>query len=329
MSQDSAAPRHGRVGKVAIERIDAQDVSGPAAYVAIRNAVTPEDPTSLEIVRWERDTYPGEGERLLGTLDGQPVGVCSVGRVRIHGPDYERYWIGLWVLGEARRRGIGTALYDAASAIARAAGKTGFQTEVIELQADGLAFLVHRGFVVTDRSKAVSLALRGLPPPTIEAPTGIQITTLADRPDLSHGVHAVAVEALADIPTSGPPIEAGSYEAWLARDVEQPGIPADAFAIALDRASGEVVGYACLQLIPGSSTRAWNDMTAVRRAWRGRGIASALKRATIRWAIEHGLEAIETANDENNLPMRAVNARLGYRPTPDWLSLRGPLSRGA
>ncbi len=312
-----------------MERIDEHSESGLETYVAIRNAVTPEDPTSLEIIRWEHDTYPGQGEWLLGTLDGQRVGVCSVGRVRIHGPDYQRFWLGLWVLAGARRRGVGGALYDAASAIARAAGKTGFESEVVERQADGLAFLMHRGFVVTDRSKAVSLALRGLPLPTIEVPTGIEITTLAERSDLSHGVHAVAVEALADIPTSGPPIEAGSYEAWLARDVAQPGISADAFAIALDRTTGEVVGYASLQLIPGSSTRAWNDMTAVRRAWRGRGIARALKQATIRWALAHGLEAIETANDEHNLPMRAVNARLGYRPTPDWLSLRGPLSRAS
>jgi RimJ/RimL family protein N-acetyltransferase len=57
-------------------------------------------------------------------------------------------------------------------------------------------------------------------------------------------------------------------------------------------------------------------------------VATALKRATIAWAVEHGLEALETGNDEDNLPMRAVNARLGYTPMPDLLTLRGPLSPG-
>ena len=66
-------------------------------------------------------------------------------------------------------------------------------------------------------------------------------------------------------------------------------------------------------------------MTAVRRAWRGRGVASALKRATIGWAIERGLTSLDTGNDEDNLAMRAVNARLGYRPLPDELTMRGPL----
>ncbi len=64
-------------------------------------------------------------------------------------------------------------------------------------------------------------------------------------------------------------------------------------------------------------------MTAVRRAYRGRGIAMALKRATIAWAVEHGLEALDTGNDEENAPMRAVNLALGYKPVPDWIGLQG------
>ncbi len=55
-------------------------------------------------------------------------------------------------------------------------------------------------------------------------------------------------------------------------------------------------------------------MTAVRPAWRGRGIATALKRATIAWAMEHGVEGLETGNDEENAPMRAINRTLGYAP---------------
>jgi mycothiol synthase len=66
-------------------------------------------------------------------------------------------------------------------------------------------------------------------------------------------------------------------------------------------------------------------MTAVARAWRGRGVAIALKRATIRWAIDNGLNELRTSNDPDNAPMRAVNATLGYEPLPDRLLMRGPL----
>ena len=47
------------------------------------------------------------------------------------------------------------------------------------------------------------------------------------------------------------------------------------------RASDRVVGYASLFMLPGSTTRAYHDMTAVLREQRGRGIARALKAATI------------------------------------------------
>ena len=58
-------------------------------------------------------------------------------------------------------------------------------------------------------------------------------------------------------------------------------IPQDGFQVAVDASTGEVIGYASLMFVPGSTTVAWHDMTAVRRAYRGRGVARALKDATI------------------------------------------------
>ena len=53
------------------------------------------------------------------------------------------------------------------------------------------------------------------------------------------------------------------------------------------------------------------------------GVATALKRATIAWSAANGIEALETANDTDNAPMRAVNHRLGYQPLPDEIYFRG------
>jgi GNAT superfamily N-acetyltransferase len=310
---------------IEIRRFDPDDDGALAAYVEIVNAVTPDSPTSIEDIRWAERTYPG-GARFLAFLGGHAVGAATTGRIYVHEASFERYWLSIEVLPEARRRGIGSALWAAASAIAREAGKTGFETHVSEARPDGLAFLEHRGFEVIERAKMVRLDLAGLEPPVVAPPPGIVITTLAARPDLATEVHAVALEAYPDIPSADVPLATGSLEEFLARDVRREGIPADGFPIALDEATGEVVGWASLMLQPGSTTVAWHDMTAVRRAWRGRGVASALKRATVGWAIVHGLEALETGNDEENAPMRAVNARLGYRPLPDDLGLRGPLA---
>jgi mycothiol synthase len=67
-------------------------------------------------------------------------------------------------------------------------------------------------------------------------------------------------------------------------------------------------------------------MLGVRRAWRGRGIAQALKAAQILWALDNGLSELRTGNDERNASARAVNANFPYTSLPDQIVYRGPLS---
>ncbi|MEX1173712.1 MAG: GNAT family N-acetyltransferase [Chloroflexota bacterium] len=295
-----------------------------AALADLVNEVTPEDPSSMEEMRWSDATYPG-GARFLATLEARVVGAATVGRIYVFPPDHPELWWSAVVRGDARRRGVGSALLYHVTAHARDMGKTGLQCRAWEHRPEGIEFLVNRGFRELERARMVSLDLTGLPLPAIGQPPGISLTTLADRPDLIVGVHAVALEAFDDIPGGDTPMAAGDLGEFRARDVDRPGIPPDGFMIAIDQATDEVVGYASLMLRPGSTTVAWHDMTAVLRAWRGCGIATALKRSTIDWAIRHGLSALETGNDEDNAGMRAVNARLGYRPLPDELTMRGPL----
>ncbi|MCJ7712718.1 MAG: GNAT family N-acetyltransferase [Chloroflexi bacterium] len=309
-----------------VRGVDPGDTAALETYVRIRNTVAPENTDSVEHVRWEVTTYPGEISHFLAEeADGTPVGTASTGRIWMRERGYERFWLGIWVVPDARSRGIGSALYAAISGVARAAGKTGFETGLSEAQTSGHRFLANRGFVEIDRDKMVRLDLAGLEPPEVGGPEGIRIESMAARPDLLTEVHAVAMDAFPDIPQDEP-VHVGSLEDFAARDVDRVGIPKDAFFVALDDSSGEVAGYASLCYSAGSTTTAYHDMTAVRRAFRGRGIAGALKRATIAWAVEHGLEALDTGNDEHNAPMRAVNLGLGYRPLPDSIGLRGPLA---
>jgi GNAT superfamily N-acetyltransferase len=70
---------------------------------------------------------------------------------------------------------------------------------------------------------------------------------------------------------------------------------------------------------------AFHDLTGVRRAWRGRGIAAALKRAQIGWAKEHGYLRLVTSNEERNEPIRRLNVRHGYRVEPGRVLLRAPI----
>ncbi len=314
-----------------VRGLDAADPAAVATYCSIRTSVDADDGETPESVAWEDATFPRQVWRFLAYLDGEPVGAASTGRLHIYGADHPRYYLGLWVLASARRRGAGTSLYRAASDVARAQGRTGFRCWTTEVHRDGIAFFLHRGFTEQDRSKAVALDLRRLrgsataPLPAAGVPAGFALVTLADQPELVAGVHGVAVEAFPSIPST-PPMDPGSLEEFTARDVYRPGIPLDGFFVAIETATGEVAGYANLIYSAGSTTVADHDMTAVRPAFRGRGLALALKRATIAWALAAGLDEIHANNDEANAPMRSVNARLGYRPLPDQIGFAGPLA---
>ncbi|MEO5703362.1 MAG: GNAT family N-acetyltransferase [Candidatus Limnocylindrales bacterium] len=287
-------------------------------------SVTPDFPTSVEEVRWGEQAYPG-GRRFLAWLDGQPVGCGGAGRMYIYPPEYEGLWGSVTVLPEHRRRGVGAELLATVSTFTHEAGKRLLLGRVTADRLDAIDFLEHRGFAEYERMKAVRLDLEGLVPGPVAPPPGVVISSLEQRPDLVDGVYRVAVEAMPDIPGDGP-IAPATLDEFRVLEVDRPAIPAGGFAVAIDAATDLVVGYASLLVLPGNPTVAWNGMTAVGHAWRGRGVASALKRATIAWASTNGILALETANDVSNAPMRAVNARLGYEPRPDEIYYRGPVA---
>ena len=66
-------------------------------------------------------------------------------------------------------------------------------------------------------------------------------------------------------------------------------------------------------------------MTGVGRAYRGRGLATAIKVEALSRAKANGLRAMLTTNDEPNKAMREVNAKLGYQTLPAHVQLEKPL----
>ena len=53
-------------------------------------------------------------------------------------------------------------------------------------------------------------------------------------------------------------------------------------------------------------------MTVVRRDWRRRGLALALKRMELAWAAENGFREVVTWTQRGNEGMRRLNELLGY-----------------
>jgi GNAT superfamily N-acetyltransferase len=58
----------------------------------------------------------------------------------------------------------------------------------------------------------------------------------------------------------------------------------------------------------------YTNYTGVRKEYRGRGIAKALKLTSIKIAKQLGYHTITTDSEENNAPMQHINRSLGYQP---------------
>jgi GNAT superfamily N-acetyltransferase len=73
----------------------------------------------------------------------------------------------------------------------------------------------------------------------------------------------------------------------------------------------------------------WTAFTGTHRAYRGRGIARAVKLQTLAQAAELGVPEVRTDNDSENAPMLHINETLGYTTMPGYVSFVKRLLAGA
>jgi mycothiol synthase len=253
----------------------------------------------------------------LAYLDGEPAGT---GVSRASSTVGESYGA-VRVLPDRRRRGVGSELLRAVAGHTRAAGRAQIWGLILADDQASLDFAGQRGFSEVGRERDVVLDVSNAEPVAPDPPAGITLVSFAERPDLIPAVVAVDGEVSVDVPTHGTQQPMGEPE-WMRENVEGPGAFLEACFVAL--AGDEVVGYTAIRRYGTGSPEAENRLTAVRRPWRGRGIATALKRAQIERARKAGIERIFTTNDETNVAMRGVNARLGYEPLPERVVVSGP-----
>lgn len=289
-----------------------------ARSLAIHNIVWPHRAVTMDEVQSFKEACIHYAD-FLGAVDGEEKGSAAIAVL----PQRPKHgFLLLTVLEDGRRRGLGSALYATVSEWMRERGLEEIHASAMEDDEESLAFAERRGFREIERYPRLLLDLATIGEPVVQAPPGVEILTWADHPDLARGMYEVAVEAYADVP-GGDTEEMEPFEDWLAHDMQSSGDRPEATFVAV--AGGEVVGYAKYFLTAARPTVAFHDMTGVRRSWRGRGVARALKQAQIAWAKRAGYEVLETANEERNEPIRRLNADLGYQLAPGRIVLEGPL----
>ena len=285
----------------------------------IYNAVWPHEAVTMDEVRHYKASMTDHVD-LVAWVDDEPVGSCFAA---IEPQRPELVTMLVTVLLEHRGRGAGTAFYRAISTWARDRKRDVLEAVVSDDDPESKGFAERRGFVEDRREKGVVLRLSETEPPLVEPPKGVEIVTWAERPELARGIHEVVLEAAPDVP-GWEDEQTEPFEDWLVHDMQGSGDRPEATFVAV--AGDEVIGYAKFSLTAAQPRTAHHDLTGVKRAWRGRGIARALKATQIRWAKENGYEELRTRNDERNAPIRHLNREFGYRPAVGRIYLKGPLA---
>jgi mycothiol synthase len=278
------------------------------AWRRVRIAVVPNERT--DSVEELRQSASAERLLLLAYRDGELAGSGVGGR----GDTASGFAIPR-VLPKQRRRGVGTAVLHA---LAEHVDALGFPDLGGRADDEGsLAFARRFGFEEVGRQvEQVRAIVRDEPWPSL--PDGIDVTTVAERPELLGQLyHELALQAFEDMPT--PRKVEIKLEQWDSEWVNW----SEATFVAL--AGDEIVGMAGLLRDDDCPERAENALTTVRRDWRGRGIARALKETTIAWASNRGLREIYTWTQTGNENMRAVNEKLGYATRDISISVRRKL----
>jgi GNAT superfamily N-acetyltransferase len=273
------------------------------------------------------DPGPGGSRRLVwlaSGADGHPLGSASL---RLFDKDGQRHLaeVDVQVHPAERRAGVGSRLLGAALDAAREDGR---RSVVAQAGSDspGAAFLTAHGFDVALTLIYARLPLADADMPALTAlvdaaPAGYRLTAWEGTvPDELADSYAASRRAMDDMPMGA--VDYGTV-VW---DVDRLRAAAAAVAArgevlhtvaAVDTSDGSLAGFSELVVPGGGEGDAVHYGTAVLPDHRGHGLGTWMKAASILHARERhpALGGLLTDTADNNPHMRAVNDRLGYRPT--------------
>lgn len=254
---------------------------------------------------------------VLAWIDGQAVGFGLVGLFpgMEETPEAAARFA---VLPEFRCRGIGGKLHAELFRYARAVGRDALEVQVSSSDERSLGWLGRRGYRETERLFSLRLDLAGSALPAVSLPPEIRLVSFAEQPERAVALFDLVRETIADVPgTFGEQIPV-EFESWAALELDPHSRPPELAILALDGDALAGAGW-----VKRDGETVWHSYTGVRRPWRGRGIARAIKLAQLHAARASGCRYSLTDNHVDNAPIAKLNRELGYEPYDVKITLVG------
>jgi Predicted acetyltransferase len=293
----------------------------------IRCAVYPEYPETAGEIRWsdEHQDPKCKWQRFFAERDGRVVGSGSYGQSSgMYHP--RKFYVEVNVLPEYRGQGVGTVLYRHVLEALEPFDPIELHTDAREDDAPRLRYLARAGFTEKMRESESVIDVTAFDPADfredvakVEA-QGIMVRPFseldAEDPGARRKLHDLHWAVVQDIPHPDA-ITQVPFDVWVKR-FESPNFLPEGNIVALD--GDRYVGTSVLYR---SSDPDLLDtgMTGVRREYRKRGIATAMKVRALAYARQYGVSKVRTCNEQNNKGMLGINYRLGFKPTPAWIMM--------
>ncbi len=305
------------------------------AAVALINTVFDEGMTVENYAR-EAERKAGQAFTvLLAEVDGQIVGRAA-GGIDPRLPRGEMA-CQVTVHPSLRRQGIGRALFDALQGFYAEHNPSNLRATVSD-EPEVAGWAERRGFRTMHHNLENWLDLTTFDPAAfgafevigtgeaVKAAKGVRLSSFAaEREQTAKAeskLYRLYHDLLNDTPDGGdwatPP-----EENWLKWALQSPGSWPEGIWLAVTPA-GKWVGLTLMQRYTDESRRGHIFMTGVKRAYRGRGLATALKVVAAARAKEAGLVGLTTLNDASNKQILAVNHRLGFQKRAGFYRLIKP-----
>ncbi len=309
-----------------------------ARIVAIQKAIYPDVPITIERTK-HGDTIRNPQylyQRLVVPVNGRIVAVGVYAE-----PAWSfrpgKYYLEIEVDPAWQGSGIGSALYDFMweKVAQRDPKPTLLEATTRENLPQGVRFLERRGFQVVMRTPTSEIDLTTFDPSRFTGAmervlnTGIAIEQLSELqqrdPNWQRKIYDLDWEGTQDEPLPDTPTQM-PFDEYIQWYFETPEFLPAGWMVAVDNATGDYVGMAQLKRDLDDERQITTGFTCVARSHRRRGIATALKIKTLKFAQQYGAQRTRTGNEESN-PMYQINLRVGFQPLPAWLSYAKEVTR--